>query len=284
MKKIIKIAIIIFLHSTFYTKDDKSRESKNSLRLHGLKTAAAAAVGAAGAIGLKHLAQKSNLASKVRIQPFNEIFQKLEQNSIKKVGFSGALLAVGLYGTYTIYDFFKNKKSGARKTRREEEQPGDNPVVKVNAKGDKVEIKKLNIETEVLRESKITETADQLVGQEQTSNSTILAPAAPNTFDRSSKEEKSSESPVTEGKLQNERANRPENVVQKEEGVPDDSEQKKVKGNFVENAEEGEQSDHTEAKGNKSEGSKNSGTGVVPRDEEKVEVPAKENRSKSQVK
>lgn len=146
MKKIIKIAIIIFLHSTFYTKDDKSRESKNSLRLHGLKTAAAAAVGAAGAIGLKHLAQKSNLASKVRIQPFNKIFQGLEQNSIKNVGFSGALLAVGLYGTYKIHDYFKNKKSGARTTRKGGKkgngQQGKSPVAKVNAEGNEVEIVK----------------------------------------------------------------------------------------------------------------------------------------------
>jgi hypothetical protein len=146
MKKIIKIAIIIFLHSTFYTKDDKSRESKNSLRLHGLKTAAAAAVGAAGAIGLKHLAQKSNLASKVRIQPFNKIFQGLEQNSIKNVGFSGALLAAGLYGTYTIYDYFKNKRSGTGRPRnggkRGNGQQGKSPVAKVNAEGNKVEIVK----------------------------------------------------------------------------------------------------------------------------------------------
>lgn len=70
----------------------------------------AAAVGATATIGLKHFLEKSNLAQKVRIQPFNKILQKLEQNSIKSVGFSGALLAAGLYGTYTFYDYFKKRK------------------------------------------------------------------------------------------------------------------------------------------------------------------------------
>lgn len=131
MKKIIKIAIIIFLHSTFCAKDNESRESKKSLLLRGVKTVTtAAAVGAAGAIGLKHLAKKSNLASKVTIQPFNKIFQKLEQNSIKNVGFSGALLAAGLYGTYK---YFKNKKS--RQSPRKGERFKGNTVIPSNAQG-----------------------------------------------------------------------------------------------------------------------------------------------------
>lgn len=142
MKKIIKIAIIIFLHSTFC-----SDKSSNSNLRRGVKTAAAAAaVGAAGAIGLKKLAEKSNLASKVTIQPFNKIFQKLEQNSIKNVAFSGALLAAGLYGTYKIHDYFKNKRSGTGRPRTVEEkgngQQSKSTVAKVNAEGKEVEIVK----------------------------------------------------------------------------------------------------------------------------------------------
>lgn len=243
MKKIIKIAIIIFLHSTFYTKDDKSRESKNSLRLHGLKTAAAAAVGAAGAIGLKHLAQKSNLASKVRIQPFNKIFQGLEQNSIKNVGFSGALLAAGLYGTYTIYDYFKNKRSGTGRPRKGGKkgngQQDKSPVAKVNAEGNKVEIVKPkderlsnggdsqveNIEThrmqeegsnsaskkeELSQESKSSGTAKGLLGGQTGENPSSDSPAT--EANEGKKEQK--ESPVIQENIEYEKS---ENVFEAEE-------------------------------------------------------------------
>ncbi len=219
MKKIIKIAIIIFLHSTFYTKDDKSRESKNSLCLHGLKTAAAAAVGAAGAIGLKHLAQKSNLASKVTIQPFNKIFQKLEQNSIKKVGFSGALLAAGLYGTYTIYDYFKNKRSGTGRLRKGGKkgngQQDKSPVAKVNAEGNKVEIVKPkveNIETHRMQEEGSNSASkEEELNKKSESSGTVKGPLGGLTG-----ENPPSDSPATEAnadkKEQNESAVIKENI------------------------------------------------------------------------
>ncbi len=124
MKKIIKITLIIFTQSTFCIKDNKLNKSKKSLiRDSIIEIGKAAVLGGISAIGLNRLSKKSNLASKVKIQPLNTILQNLEQSSIKKHFIFGASLAAGLYGAYKIDDYFKTKKLEEReKEEREKEE------------------------------------------------------------------------------------------------------------------------------------------------------------------